>query len=104
MAQKIKILVADDHAIFRYGMKDILVRHFPGVMVGEAENGREAVSQVRKAKWDIVVLDVTMPERSGIEALDEIRQLQPALRVLMLSMHPEEQYAPRLLQAGAAGY
>jgi two-component system, NarL family, invasion response regulator UvrY len=104
MARKIKILVADDHAIFRHGLKDILAQHFSGAVVGEAETGRGAVEQVRKAKSDIVVLDVTMPGQSGIEALHEIRQFQPALRVLILSMHPEEQYARRLLQAGAAGY
>jgi two-component system invasion response regulator UvrY len=104
MAKKIKILIADDHAIFRRGLKDILTENFRGVTIGETETGQGAVEQVRKASWNIVVLDVTMPGRNGVDVLREIRQIRPALPVLMLSMHPEEQYAMRMLKAGAAGY
>jgi DNA-binding NarL/FixJ family response regulator len=104
MAKKIKILVADDHAVFRRGLKDILTEHFPGVAIGEAETGQGAIEQVHKARWNILVLDVTMPGRNGIEVLREIRQIRPTLPILMLSMHPEEQYAMRVLKAGAAGY
>jgi len=104
MAKKIKILIADDHAVFRRGLKDILTEHFPGVIIGEAETGQAAVEQVRKASWHIVVLDVTMTGQGGVEVLLNIKQIRPALPVLMLSMHPEEQYALRVLQAGAAGY
>ena len=104
MAQKLKILIADDHAIFRHGLKGIFEKYFPKVTVGEAETGQGALEQVRKANWDLVVLDVTMPGRNGVDALREIRRLRPALPVLGLSMHPEEQYAMRVLQAGAVGY
>jgi two-component system, NarL family, invasion response regulator UvrY len=104
MAKKIKILIADDHAVFRRGLKDILTENFPGVIIGEAETGQDAVEQARKSVWNIVVLDVTMPGQSGVEVLLKIKQIRPALPILMLSMHPEEQYALRVLQAGAAGY
>ena len=104
MAKKVKILIADDHAVFRHGLKDILANHFPGTAIGEAGTGQDAIGQVRKAAWNIVVLDVTMPGRNGVDVLWEIRQIRPALPVLMLSMHPEEQYALRVLKAGAAGY
>jgi two-component system, NarL family, invasion response regulator UvrY len=104
MAKKLKILIADDHAVFRRGLKDILTEHFPGMTIGEAETGQGAVEQVRKVGWNILVLDVTMPGRNGIEVIREIRQIRPALPILMLSMHPEEQYAMRVLQAGAVGY
>jgi len=104
MAKKIKILIADDHAVFRHGLKDILANHFPGAAIGEAGTGQDAIGQVRKAAWNIVVLDVTMPGRNGVDVLREIRQIRPALPILMLSMHPEEQYAMRVLKAGAAGY
>ena len=104
MAKKIKILIADDHAIFRLGLKEIFANHFPGVTIGEAGTGQDAIEQARKAAWNIVVLDVTMPGRNGVDVLREIRQIRPALPVLMLSMHPEEQYAVRVLKEGAAGY
>jgi len=104
MAKKIRILVADDHAIFRHGLKDILLEHFPGVSIGEAETGRDLLERVRKARWDLVLMDVTMPGGNGIDVLQEIRQVKPAPPVLVLSMHPEEQYGIRMLKAGAAGY
>jgi two-component system invasion response regulator UvrY len=104
MAQKLKILIADDHAIFRHGLKDIFEKYFPTVTVGEAETGQGTLEQVRKSNWDLVVLDVTMPGRNGVDVLREIKLLRPILPILVLSMHPEEQYAMRVLQAGAVGY
>jgi DNA-binding NarL/FixJ family response regulator len=104
MAKKIKILIADDHAIFRHGLKDILAKHFPGATVGEAATGQAALEKMREADWDIVVLDVTMPGRNGVDVLREMKQIKPALPVLVLSMHSEEQYAIRVLKEGAAGY
>ena len=104
MVKRLKILIADDHAVFRHGLKDILRKNFPGVVIGEAETGRGVVNKVRKAKWHIVVLDVTMPGLNGVDALLEIKQIQPALPILMLSMHSEDQYAIRVLKAGASGY
>jgi DNA-binding NarL/FixJ family response regulator len=99
-----KILIADDHSVFRHGLKDILARQFPGAAFGEAETGQAALEQVWQKHWDVVVLDVTMPGRSGVEILKEIKQTRPKLPVLMLSMHAEEQYGVRVLEAGAAGY
>jgi two-component system, NarL family, invasion response regulator UvrY len=104
MAKKLRILIADDQAIFRRGLKDIFVDYFPKVTVGEAEAGESALELVRKANWNLVMLDVTMPGRNGVDVLREIRRLRPALPVLGLSMHPEEQYAWRVLKAGAVGY
>jgi two-component system invasion response regulator UvrY len=104
MAKKLKILIADDHAIFRRGLKDIFLEHFPRVAVGEAEAGESALEQVRRDNWNLVILDVTMPGRNGVEVLQEIRRLRPALPVLVLSVRPEEQFALRVLKAGAAGY
>src|ERR1017187_757129 len=82
MAKKIKILIADDHAIFRHGLKDILAKHFPGATVGEAATGQAALEKMREADWDIVVLDVTMPGRNGVDVLREMKQIKPALPVL----------------------
>lgn len=88
----------------RQGLKLILADHFPKPGFGEARNAHEALSRVSKEKWDVVVLDITMPGRSGLEVLREIKQLRPKLPVLVLSMHPEDQFAVRMLKAGAAGY
>src|SRR5882762_10558688 len=99
-----RILIADDHAVFRRGLKDVLKEHFAAAAFGEAETAQTALEQVRKKQWDLLVLDVSMPGRSGVEVLKQIRQSQPALPVLVLSVHPEEQYAQRVLEAGAAGY
>jgi len=99
-----RILIADDHAILRRGLKEILVRELPGVMCGEAENAQQILSQIQKQEWDVVILDVTMPGRSGLDVLKDIRELRPKLPVLVLSMHPEDQYGKRILRAGASGY
>src|SRR5713226_9497267 len=100
----IRILVADDHAILRRGLCDILARELEGVICAEAGNAQEVVAQVRSRPWDLVILDITMPGRSGLDLLRDLKQLRPDLPVLVLSMHPEDQYAKRVLKAGAAGY
>lgn len=100
----IRILIADDHAIFRRGLKDILQEELPRTTFGEADDARTTLERVRQKCWDIVVLDVSMPGRSGVEVLQEIKHTQPKVPVLILSTYPEEQYATRMLKAGAAGY
>jgi DNA-binding NarL/FixJ family response regulator len=82
----------------------ILADHFKKATFGEARNAQEALNRIWKEKWDIVLLDVTMPGRSGLEVLREIRRSRPKLPVLVFSMHPEDQFAVRILKAGAAGY
>lgn len=99
-----RILITEDHAVVRQGLKLILADHFKKAVFGEARNATEALARVWKEKWDVVVLDITMPGRSGLEVLKEIKRSRPRLPVLILSMHPEDQFAVRLLKAGAAGY
>ena len=99
-----RILITEDHAVVREGLKLILADHFKKAVFGEARNATEALALVWKEKWDVVVLDITMPGRSGLEVLKEIKRSRPRLPVLVLSMHPEDQFAVRLLKAGAAGY
>jgi DNA-binding NarL/FixJ family response regulator len=100
----IRILVADDHAILRRGLSDILARELEGVICAEAGNAQEVIAQVRRQPCDLVILDITMPGRSGLDLLKDLKQLLPEVPVLILSMHPEDQYARRVLKAGAAGY
>ncbi len=100
----IRILIADDHAIVRRGLKQILDEALAGVVCGEAGNAEETVAAVREHDWDLVILDMTMPGTSGLSTLHEIKQLRPRLPVLFLSIHPEDQYATRVLKAGASGY
>jgi len=85
-------------------LKLILADHFKQAVFGEANNAQEAFSRIAKEKWDVAVLDITMPGRSGLEALKEMKRLRPKLPVLILSMHPEDQFAVRMLKAGASGY
>ncbi|MEN6438582.1 MAG: response regulator transcription factor [Syntrophobacter sp.] len=99
-----RVLIADDHAIVRRGLKLILSEEFTRLVFGEARNGQEVIDHVRKQDWDIVVLDITMPGRSGLDVLKELKQLRPKLPVLILSMHSEDQFGMRVLKAGAAGY
>jgi len=100
----IRILIADDHPILRRGLKEILVRELRDVICGEAGTAQEVLSQVQKQDWDVVILDVTMPGRSGLDVLKDLKALRPKLPVLVLSVHPEDQLASRALRAGAAGY
>jgi len=99
-----KILITDDHAVVRKGLRQILADEFKKAAFAEAGNASEALDRIRKEAWDVVVLDITMPGRSGLEALKEIREARPKLPVLVLSMHPEDQFAVRVLKAGASGY
>src|SRR5258706_3783462 len=99
-----RILLADDHAVVRHGLKQILADEFKRAIFGEARNATEALDLVWKENWDIAVLDITMPGRSGLEVLREIKKSKPKLPVLVLSMHPENQFAVRVLKRGAAGY
>jgi two-component system, NarL family, invasion response regulator UvrY len=100
----IRILVADDHTVVREGVRQILSGLDDMVVEDEAENGQETLEKVLKGHCDLVLLDISMPGRSGLEVLEDILSLKPKLPVLILSMHPEEQYAVRALRAGASGY
>jgi two-component system, NarL family, invasion response regulator UvrY len=100
----IKILIADDHAIVREGLKQIVADTSDMVVAGEAMDGQEVLEQVRKEDWDLILLDISMPGRGGIDTLKELKIEKPKLPVLVLSMYPEEQYAVRALKAGASGY
>jgi two-component system invasion response regulator UvrY len=99
-----RILIADDHVVVRRGLKQILAEEFPDAEFGEAGNAAETLALVGSSKWDVVVLDITMPDRSGLEALSEIHKTRPDLPVLVLSMHPEDHFAIRVLREGARGY
>jgi DNA-binding NarL/FixJ family response regulator len=100
----IAVLLADNHAIVREGLRLILKKTFPGCIVGEAKNAEETLDQVRSRSWDALVLDLSMPGKSGFEILRETKQLLPNLRVLIFSMYPESQFAAQALRAGADGY
>ncbi len=99
-----RILIADDHTVVRKGLRQILAEEFTNAVINEVANADELIKKVIKEKWDIVISDLTMPGKSGLEALQEIKQIDPHLPVLILSIHPEEQYAIRVLRAGASGY
>jgi DNA-binding NarL/FixJ family response regulator len=100
----IRVLVADDHAIVRQGLKLILSEEFDSLILGEACNGRELLQLVEKDAWDIVVLDITLSDRNGLDILKDLKLQRPKLPVLILSMHSEDQFAVRSLKAGASGY
>jgi two-component system invasion response regulator UvrY len=100
----IKILIADDHTIVREGLKQIISDISGMEVTDEATNGNEALCKIREGGFDVVLLDISMPGKSGLETLKEIRIEDPTLPVLILTMHPEEQYAVRVLKAGASGY
>lgn len=99
-----RILIADDHAIVRRGMRQLLLEHYPFATIGEAANVEELISLVINQQWDVVVCDMNMPGRSGLDALMQIKEISPKLPVLIMSMYPEDQYALRVLKSGAAGY
>lgn len=103
-AKPIKVLVADDHAVVRLGVKQIVLSCFPDARIGEAANGLEVLEAVRADQWDLLILDIGMPVRSGLEIMSELRHIAPNLRILVLTMHAEEQFALRLLKSGVAGY
>jgi two-component system invasion response regulator UvrY len=99
-----RVLVADDHAIVRKGLKQILLDEYPFGEIEECANAEELLQKANDGKWDVIISDISMPGRSGLEALHQLRLSHPRLPVLILSMHPEEQYAIRALKAGASGY
>lgn len=99
-----RVLIADDHAVVRFGLKQILLDEYGALEVGEAADAHETLRLAHAHDWDLVVLDISMPGRSGLEVLKELKQTRPRLPVLILTTHPEEQYAVRVLKAGAAGY
>jgi two-component system invasion response regulator UvrY len=98
------ILIVDDHAIVRQGLRQILLESDSTIFIKEADCGSEAIRQVREGEWNVVVLDISMPDRSGIDILKQIKKEYPKIPVLMLSMHEEGLYAIRALKAGASGY
>src|SRR6188474_3338054 len=98
------ILIVDDHAIVRQGLRQILMESGEAIFIKEADCGSDAIRQVREGEWNVVVLDISLPDRSGIEVLKQIKKEYPKIPVLMLSMHEEGLYAIRALKAGASGY
>jgi DNA-binding NarL/FixJ family response regulator len=100
----IRIVLADDHTIVREGLKQVLASAPDLAVVGEAKDGREVLERVRDVEFDVLLLDLSMPGKSGIELIKQVRAERPKLRVLVLSMHQERQYAVRAIQAGASGY
>jgi DNA-binding NarL/FixJ family response regulator len=102
--QMIRILIADDHAIVRAGLKQFIADQLDMEVAGEAATGAETIALVRTQEFDIVLLDISMPDKNGIDTLKSIKHIKPELPVLILSAHAEEQYAVNLLRAGASGY
>lgn len=100
----IRVFIADDHAIVREGLKQILAEQRDIAVVGEAETGLDAIKLFRKSRCNVLLLDISLPDRNGIEVLKQVKDEKPDLAVLMLSMHREDQYAIRALKAGASGY
>ena len=99
-----RFLIADDHAVVRKGLKQILQDAFPSALIEEVADAEELLKRVNMEEWDAVISDISMPGRSGLDVLQQIRQAQPKLPILILSMHHEDQYAIRVLRAGASGY
>ena len=100
----INILIADDHAIVREGLKNIIAEALDIVVKDEANNGAEVIKKILKNDYDMIVLDITMPGRDGIDVLKQIKSFKPDLGILIMSMHPEDQFAYRALKLGASGY
>ena len=102
--QPVKILVIDDHEVVRRGVKRILEENFLLVEVGEADSGEKGMAAVQQQPWDLVILDINLPDQSGLELLGELQGTRPGLPLMVLSLHPEEQYAVRVFRAGAKAY
>ena len=100
----IRVLIADDHTLMRDGLKQILATAGDMVVAGEASDGIQTIDQVRGGDWDLLLLDMSMPGRSGVELIKQIKAEKPRLPILVLSMHKESEYAVRSIRAGAAGY
>lgn len=99
-----KIIIADDHALIRKGLKEILQQVEGLILLDEAVNGHELLEKISKNDYDIIVLDISMPGKSGLDVLKDLRRVKPEIPVLILSVYPEDQYAIRVLKAGASGY
>ena len=102
--QLVKILVIDDHEVVRRGVKQILEETFPHVEVGEADTGQKGIAAARQEPWDLAIVDISLPDQSGLELLCELHSTAPQLPLMVLSLHPEEQYAVRAFRAGAMAY
>lgn len=100
----IKILVVDDHALIRKGLKQLLEGRSDMQVTGEAETGLQAISMARKHRYDLILLDIALPDKHGMDVLKQLKSEQPGIKVIVLSMYPEDQYGVRVLKAGAAGY
>ena len=100
----IRVLIVDDHSILRRGLRELLSDEFPDAKFGEASHAVQALEQFQKKEWDVVLLDIALPGKSGLDLLKELKAVRPKLPVLVLSAHPEDQFAVRVLKAGAEGY
>jgi DNA-binding NarL/FixJ family response regulator len=100
----IRVFVADDHEVMREGLKRVIARADEMLVVGEAASGDEVLRQIDHAKWDVLLLDLSMPGRSGLDVVVTVKALRPSARIVVLTMHAEDQYAVRILRAGADGY
>jgi two-component system, NarL family, invasion response regulator UvrY len=104
LAKGLRILIVDDHYFVRQGLKQVLADSFEEIHFGEAEDGQSALAAVWAHEWDLVLLDISMPGRGGLDALKDIKKAQPTLPIIILSMHPEDQFAIRALKLGASAY
>lgn len=100
----IRVLIVDDHAVVRRGLRELLSDEYREAAFGEASTAQQALEQIWKKEWDVALLDITLPGRSGLDLLKEVKAARPKLPVLILSVHPEDQFAVRALKAGAEGY
>jgi len=103
-SKQLKIIIADDHFVVRQGLKQILINEFGSILIEEAGNTCEVLIKAREQKWDIIILDINMPGRNGLEALQDLKKEHPDIPVLMLSMFPEKQVAIRILKSGGHGF
>src|SRR4028119_101980 len=103
-APELRVLLVDDHKIVRRGLRVVIEEHHPGADIGEAENSQAALQLIYSRKWDLVLLDVNIPGRSGLDVLQEIKKVTPETPVLIISAYPEEEFAIRALKLRAAGY
>ena len=104
MDKPVRILIVDDHFVVRQGLKLVLSEQFPTATFGEAADGNQALEAIWAEEWDVVLLDISMPGRGGLEALKDIKQSKPRLPVIILSMHPEDQFSIRMMKLGASAY
>lgn len=100
----IRFLIADDHAVIRLGLIQILSEAFPDSQFGEAYNAHQIFEKIQEQAWDLVILDISLPDKSGLDVLKQLKSLYPGLSIFILSVHREEEYAIRALKAGASGY